>query len=241
MQGLLFYDPTVGEGEFYTTDVRGGIVHLRTFTDWRGTWSQIAPGEFARESLCMVVHFKTLVPLTRAVQSYIDAQYVDMFQLFARSGVTVLRGPDEDLSGNPALAALQNLDVGDCRGVTTQDQRDLYANRNGVGRNGVVVFVVATLISPRGNLVAGCGPAAGSGLWDAGCGARSLVRKALGAEPCPETGLLVERVCHARHDVPPGVHRADALQVDDASGVELGLALCQHISQGRLACGCRRD
>lgn len=42
-----------------------------------------------------------------------------------------------------------------CSGQTTQDQNDLFANRNNVGNNELVVYIVQTLIGGAGNFV-GC-------------------------------------------------------------------------------------
>jgi len=42
---LLFYDPTSGEGYFYTTDGKGNT-NLLQKQDWRKTWSIILPGNF---------------------------------------------------------------------------------------------------------------------------------------------------------------------------------------------------
>jgi predicted Zn-dependent protease len=48
---LLFYDPTTGEGEFYTTDGNGNIRRLgNTHQSWRQTWSMIIPGNFGGSS-----------------------------------------------------------------------------------------------------------------------------------------------------------------------------------------------
>ena len=43
---LLFYDPSAGQGEFYTTDGSGNIAALRTYNNWRTTWSVIEAGNF---------------------------------------------------------------------------------------------------------------------------------------------------------------------------------------------------
>jgi len=44
--GLVFYDPAAGTGQFYriTNGHTGSAV--KTFTDWRTTWTQIVPGSF---------------------------------------------------------------------------------------------------------------------------------------------------------------------------------------------------
>jgi len=47
---LLFYDPSAGTGEFYTSNVDGAISRLRTDLGWRDSWSLIVPGSFSRSS-----------------------------------------------------------------------------------------------------------------------------------------------------------------------------------------------
>jgi hypothetical protein len=69
-----------------------------------------------------------------------------MQRLFAEGGIAVLPGTTEDLSGNPALQPLQNLDIGLCAGEPTLDQNTLFANRNNVGNDELVVYIVAQLI-----------------------------------------------------------------------------------------------
>jgi hypothetical protein len=48
-KGLLFYDAAVGQGEFYTTN-QGRIARTRLHTGWRGSWTQIVPGNFGGSS-----------------------------------------------------------------------------------------------------------------------------------------------------------------------------------------------
>ena len=43
---LLFYDPSLGQGEFWTTDGQGGIGQPRLHEGLRPSWRQIVPGEF---------------------------------------------------------------------------------------------------------------------------------------------------------------------------------------------------
>jgi hypothetical protein len=47
---LLFYDPGAGTGEFYSTDIGGGISLLATDTGWRSSWKFILRGNFAGRS-----------------------------------------------------------------------------------------------------------------------------------------------------------------------------------------------
>lgn len=112
-----------------------------------------------RNSACpesVVIHFKSLLAINNNINRFIDTQFVAMQRLFAEGDVAVLRGTTEDLSGDPALQLLQNLNVGQCLlGQPTQDHNALFANRNNVGNNELVVYIVSTLIGGAGNFV-GC-------------------------------------------------------------------------------------
>jgi hypothetical protein len=179
---LLFYDAAANTGELYTTNGSGDISLLRQHTNWRSTWSQIVAGGFSTRSRVATVHFKSLRPLTSAINSFIDDQFSAMAELFSRSGLTAARGTTEDLSGNPALAHLLDLDVGTCTlGRPTQEHIDLFANRNGAGANDMVIYIVSTLIGGSGNLL-GCAthPAGQPGAAVVQSSARWLVAHELG-------------------------------------------------------------
>jgi hypothetical protein len=104
----------------------------------------------------VVVHFKSLLPIDKTVKTFIDTQFTAMQALYAQGQIAVLRGTTEDLSGNVNLRRLQNINVGAClTGQPTADQKALFANRNNVGNNELVVYVVSTLIGGTGNFV-GC-------------------------------------------------------------------------------------
>lgn len=112
----------------------------------------------------MVVHFKTLVPLTPEVQNRLDTQFNSMDELFAHGRINVTRGSDEDLSGVPALSHLANLRVSGCvLGTSTLEQNALFTNRNGAGPRDMVVYVVDNMISLAGNLI-GCASLSPGGL-----------------------------------------------------------------------------
>lgn len=105
-----------------------------------------------RNSPCpqsVVVHFKSLLAINNNLSQFIDTQFIAMQRLFAEADVAVLRGTTEDLSGNAALAGLVVLEVAGCplTGTLTTDQRDLYANRNNVGANEIVVYVVQSMVN----------------------------------------------------------------------------------------------
>jgi hypothetical protein len=65
---------------------------------------------------CLTVHFKSLLQITQGIQGFIDAQFLALRQLFARSRLGVRLGTTEDLSGNPNLAHLRALDAGEMSG-----------------------------------------------------------------------------------------------------------------------------
>ncbi|MBM3775148.1 MAG: matrixin family metalloprotease [Acidobacteria bacterium] len=110
-------------------------------------------------------------------------QYAAMEELFAGGGnIAVLRGATEDLSANPALTPLQNLNVGACNmGATTADQNTLFQNRNNAGANDLVVYLVNSLIGGAGNFV-GCAafPAGRPGCVIVQTGARWLTAHEVG-------------------------------------------------------------
>ena len=84
------------------------------------------------------------------LNQFIDTQFSAMQELFATAGINVCRETTEDLSNDPNLQPLQNLNVGRCLlGQPTQDQITLFATRNNVGNNEVVVYIVSTLIGGR--------------------------------------------------------------------------------------------
>lgn len=99
----------------------------------------------------VVIHFKTLVAQTAAINTFMDTQYKAMEDLFADYGIATYRGTTEDLSADAALAGVVDLDVGPCLlGQPTAEHNTLFARRNGVGAGEVVVYVVRTLTNGAG-------------------------------------------------------------------------------------------
>jgi hypothetical protein len=142
---LLFYD-SAGSGAFYTSDGQGRIALLSETTEWRSSWTRIIPGDFAQTSLRVDIHVKSLLPITNNINQFIDTQFFNMQELFATVGINVSRETTEDLSNDPNLQPLQNLDIGECRGTPTQDQITLFAQRNNVGNNELVIYICSTLL-----------------------------------------------------------------------------------------------
>jgi hypothetical protein len=142
---LLFYEAPAGRGEFYSTNGRGDITLLRAYTDWRHSWTRIIAANFSERSRCIRLHWKSLLPIDSALTTFINEQTQRMSELYATSGLTVVRGTTEDLSGNTSLATLLDLDIESCN-VPSEEQKTLAANRNNVGAGDIVVYIVRNLI-----------------------------------------------------------------------------------------------
>ena len=94
----------------------------------------------------VLVHFKSLLPITSTLRNYMNTQFAEMQKLFAPLRIDVRRGTTQDLSGDPNLSTLRVLDVGPCLlGQTTDEQDDLFANRDDAADNDLVVYVVDSL------------------------------------------------------------------------------------------------
>jgi Hemopexin len=104
----------------------------------------------------VIVHFKSLLPITASRRVYMDAQFADMQKLYASVRIDARRGTTEDLSGDPDVASLVALDVGPCLlGQPTDEHDELFAHRNNAGDDDLVVYLVGTLEGGNGNFV-GC-------------------------------------------------------------------------------------
>lgn len=116
---------------------------------------QLAQAQAQGEARCkrVIVHFKSLLAIDDAIAGFIDRQFIAMQALFTAGGLTIERSTTEDLSEDQNLEPLKNLTVGQClRGQPTREQTALFENRNGVGDNELVVYIVSTLI---GNAASG--------------------------------------------------------------------------------------
>ncbi len=99
------------------------------------------------------LHLKVLtvpnVPIATMVSSMRD--------VYSSVGIRVDHVSTEtfNLAQNPALQLLNTVDIGQClRGQTTQEQRDLFANRNNVGANDVTVYFVQATNPPTNGCAA---------------------------------------------------------------------------------------
>jgi hypothetical protein len=90
------------------------------------------------------------------MERFIQRQYTEIRRLFLKSGLDVRFGSTQDLSGDASLTPLLALDVGPCNlGAPTAEHNLLFAHRDGVGADELVVYVVQTLVGGSGNLL-GC-------------------------------------------------------------------------------------
>ena len=144
---LLFYEAASGTGEFYATDGSGGISLLRQHTGWRSSWTQIIPGNFG-PSTGIRLHIKILAAPNIAIDTMVNS----MREVYVPAGFRIIIGSTENLN----LPLLQVVDTRNpnnltdfCRnGLITNDQQQLFQNRNNVGTNDIVVYFVLATIPP---------------------------------------------------------------------------------------------
>jgi hypothetical protein len=142
---ILFYQP--GDGFWWLGSiVSGSLKWTLATTTGRPYDSKIR------------VHFKVLSNPTLSVANHFAA----LKDLFAGASILVEMGTTEDLTApNPALDDLRDLDIADCRWniwpwpSTTAEQERLFQNRNGVGQDELVIYIVRTLQFSGGAAV-GC-------------------------------------------------------------------------------------
>ena len=137
---VMFYYP--GDGNWWLGSRDGGQLQ----------WS--FAGNTGRPHRSRVrLHLKVLtapnVPIATMVAS--------MREVYSSVGIRVDHVSTEtfNLATNPALQLLNTVDIGRCvRGETTQEQRDLFANRNNVGTNDVTVYLVQATNPPTNGCAA---------------------------------------------------------------------------------------
>jgi hypothetical protein len=167
----VFYFP--GDGNWWAGAYGAGAL------DWRFLGNTGRPC-----SQSVRVHYKSLLPITAAINTFFDTQHDATERLFSEGGVAVYRGTTEDLSGNTALAAFLSLDVGGCfLGQPTAEHNQLFQNRNDAGADDVVVYLTQSLVNgTAATTLLGCAthPADLPGLAVVQSGARWLVAHELG-------------------------------------------------------------
>jgi len=86
------------------------------------------------------LHFKVLTAPALTTATMLTS----MQTVYATVGISVVLAGTENLN----LPLLNDVDVGECAGATTVEQQQLFANRNNVGTNDVVVYFVRSTIPP---------------------------------------------------------------------------------------------
>jgi hypothetical protein len=136
---VLFYHP--GDGNWW----------LGTFNGNQLNWNLAGnTGRPYRSRLG--VHFKILTTPNIAI----DTMLTRMREVYATANIRVDLASTEtfDLTTNPALAVLNDVDVGVCAGGTTAEQNQLFNNRNNVGNNEVVIYFVRSTVPPSNGCAA---------------------------------------------------------------------------------------
>jgi hypothetical protein len=131
-QEVLFYFP--GDGNWWLGS------HDGTQLQWKYIGN-------TRYDSAVRLHLKVLNTPDIAINTMIES----MREVYETACIRVDIGSSENLN----LPALNDLDVGGCiRGVTTAEQDQLFANRNNVGNNDIVVYFVRSTIPPNNGCAA---------------------------------------------------------------------------------------
>ncbi|HEY9631344.1 MAG TPA: hypothetical protein V6C84_28980 [Coleofasciculaceae cyanobacterium] len=118
---------------------RAGIGRFNNFEHGSIYWSPATGANPCFEAVRL--HVKILTTPTIAINQMLDS----MEQVYSTAGIRVDLISTETLN----LPALNDIDVGTCvMGVSTAEQTQLFANRNSVGANEVVVYFVRSTVPP---------------------------------------------------------------------------------------------
>jgi hypothetical protein len=110
-------------------------------TRFGGWLLNTADNRFGMGERCVRLHIKILTNPNVSI----DNMVASMQQVYERTGIRVHRVSTENLN----LPALNDLDIGGCTlGSVTSEQSQLFANRNNVGFNDVVVYLVRSTSPP---------------------------------------------------------------------------------------------
>lgn len=97
---------------------------------------------------CINLHVKILTSPTRFT---IDQMIQGMSQVYSKAGYFINIQSTENLN----LPLLTDLDIGEClRGQTTAEQNQLFGNRNNVGNNEIVVYLIRSTNPPTNGCAA---------------------------------------------------------------------------------------
>lgn len=102
---------------------------------WHGPFTNAFPARNGQR--CLRLHTKVLQAPNVAVTTMVT----NLQNVFSGAGITVTVASNENLT----LPTLNSLDVGNCSGQVTNEINQLFANRNFVGPNDIVVYFVQAL------------------------------------------------------------------------------------------------
>ena len=89
---LLFYDPSAGVGEFYTTDGQGNISLLKSYNNWRPSWSVIMAGNLTGGQFDDLLFYDP------------SAKVAELYATDGQGNITLLQG--YDMSGRNLASIL---------------------------------------------------------------------------------------------------------------------------------------
>jgi hypothetical protein len=145
---VLFYFP--GDGNWW----------LGTHNGSQLAWSHVGnTGTPLPHKSRIYLHIKVVATTP---QTFIDRQIAGIKEVFDTAGVRVEIGSIEDLTGDPNLNGLQDVNAVDCAWniwpwpSTSSDQNLLFQNRNFVGQDEIVVYIVRTIITTGPGITDGC-------------------------------------------------------------------------------------
>lgn len=108
-----------------------------------GGHSQTGSGSYRQVSVTQRIRIHTKILTTPNVS--IDTLMQNMREVYATASIDVEWASTENLN----LPALNDLDVGQCiMGQTTQEQNQLFNNRNNIGTNEIAVYFVRSTVPP---------------------------------------------------------------------------------------------
>lgn len=111
-------------------------------------------------SQCIHLHIKVLTAPDIAIETMLNR----MREVYSTAGILVEVASRENLTaavlGNDNFTTLNDLDVGECAGATTNEQNQLFQNQNNVPagqrNNEIVVYFVQSVIDNTGGGLNGC-------------------------------------------------------------------------------------
>jgi Metallo-peptidase family M12 len=111
-------------------------------------------------SRCIRLHIKVLTNPSISIETMLNR----MREVYSTAGIRVVIASREDLTsavlGNANFTTLNDLDVGQCDGATSNEQNQIFQNQNNVPvgqrNNEIVVYFVRSVTKTAGGALNGC-------------------------------------------------------------------------------------